>query len=249
MNGKAVKSTITKLPQEVIEGIRVLLKGGVAVQSLEDLFCLQSKKAHGHVAAVLGTMKQLNMAFLIAPKNSRHRRVILGMMAARILHSCPKLATRTMLDTEGAANMLNEELALKRVDADDLDVLVERKTDIKRQLAKRHIQEDALVLYDVTRSYVKGNHNELVEYGYSRDGSPDKKQIVIGLLTDADGYPVSVEVFPGPTNDAKTVSFQVQKLRETFGIQDMVMVGIGACSRRSTSKRICSRLGWIGSPP
>lgn len=232
IHGKAVKHTIaniTKLPQEVIQGIRILLKGGFAVKSLEDLFCIQSNKPHGHVAAVLGTMKQLNIASLIAPKNSRYRRVILGMIAARVLYPCPKLATSTMLDVETAPDTLNEELALKRVDADDLydamDVLVKRKSKIEKELAKRHIQNGSIVLYDVTSSYVVGNHNELADYGYSRDGRPDQKQIVIGLLTDQAGCPVSVEVFPGNTDDPKTVPSQVKKLRETFGINHVVMVG------------------------
>ena len=232
VGGKVVKTTIlniTKLPQDVIQGIRILLKGGTAVKSIKDAFNICSNTPHGHVAAVLGSMKQLNIPELIGSKNSRFRRLVLGMIAARVMQPASKLATSTMIDAETASSTLNEELALKRVDEDDLydamDQLFKRKTDIECRLAKRHLTEGGMVLYDVTSSYVEGKKNELAAFGYNRDKKRGKKQIVIGLMTNQDGCPVSVEVFPGDTADTSTLSAQVSKIQQTFGLKHVVLVG------------------------
>ncbi len=232
VNGKIQKITIaniTKLPQVFIDGIRVLLKGGTAVRSFEEAFDVQSSKNHGHVAAVLGIMRQLRLPELIAPKNSRFRRLILGMIAARVIKSASKLSTSAMLDVKHASTTLNEELGLKRVDEDDLydamDELLKRKTDIECRLAKRHLKEGSLVLYDVTSSYVEGEKNEWAAYGYNRDKKLGKKQIVYGLMTDQEGCPVSVEVFRGNTADTRTLRAQVEKIQNTFELKHVVLVG------------------------
>ena len=232
VNGKSVKTTlanITRLPMEVIEGLRILLAGGNAVKSVEEAFTIRSSTPHGQVAAVLGTMKQLRLPELIAPKNSRFRRLVLGMIAARVIKPASKLATSSMLDARTATSTLNEELGLKCVDEEDLyaamDQLVQHKTRIEQRLAKRHLKEGGLVLYDVTSSYVEGQKNELAAYGYNRDKKRGKQQIVIGLMTDPDGCPVSVEVFAGNTADVSTLGAQVKKLRQTFGLKQVVLVG------------------------
>lgn len=232
INGSAVKRTlanITKLPDAIIEQIRLLLKGGTVVQEFKDMFDTQSNLPHGHVAAVLGTMEQLKIPELIAPQNSRFRRLVLGMIAARVLRPVSKLATGSMMDSECPSSTLNEELALKRVDQDDLyeamDALVKQKTSIECRLAKRHLKEGALVLYDVTSSYVEGEQNELADFGYNKDKKRNKKQIVIGLMTDEDGCPVGVEVFKGNTADVSTLSTQIVKLQTTFGLENVVLVG------------------------
>ena len=232
VDGKVVKTTlanISKLPEEVIENLRILLKGGTAVDSIEHAFTIQRNLPHGHVAAVLGMMDQLGMPELIAPKNSRFRRLVLGMIAARVFKPASKLATRSMLDIRSASSTLNHELGLKCVDEDDLyeamDELVKHKTAIECRLAKRHLSEGAMVLYDVTSSYVEGKQNEWAAYGYNRDKKQGKKQIVMGLMTDQDGCPVSMEVFPGNTADVNTLRSQVDKLQKTFGLKHVVMVG------------------------
>ncbi|MCY4206209.1 MAG: hypothetical protein OXE92_10850 [Bacteroidetes bacterium] len=160
---KIIKTTIaniTGFPKPIIEGLRILFRGGTAVKSIEDAFDVKSNKPHGHVAAVLGVMKQLGMAELIAPRNSRFRRLVLGMIAARVLAPASKLTTSAMLDARTAPNTLNEELGLKCVDEDDLydamDALVARKTEIECRLATRHLAEGSMVLYDVSSSYVEG---------------------------------------------------------------------------------------------
>ncbi len=232
INGKSVKTTlanISKLPMEIIEGLRILLAGGTAVKSVEDAFTIRSNTPHGHVAAVLGIMKQLGLPELIAPKNSRFRRLVLGMIAARVIKPASKLATSAMLDVRTAASTLNEELGLKCVDEEDLydamDQLVKHKTSIEQRLAKRHLKEGGLVLYDVTSSYVEGRKNEFAAYGYNRDKKRGKQQIVIGLMTDPEGCPVSVDVFRGNTADVSTLGAQVAKLQQTFGLKQVVLVG------------------------
>ena len=232
INGKSVKTTlanISKLPMEIIEGLRILFAGGTAVKSVEDAFTIRSNTPHGHVAAVLGIMKQLRLPELIAPKNSRFRRLVLGMIAARVIKPASKLATSTMLDVRTTTSTLNEELGLKCVDEDDLydamDQLVKHKTSIEQRLAKRHLKEGGLVLYDVTSSYVEGRKNEFAAYGYNRDKKRGKQQIVIGLMTDPEGCPVSVDVFRGNTADVSTLGAQVAKLRQTFGLKQVVLVG------------------------
>ncbi len=220
---------ITKLPLPLILQIRELLRGASVFKSVHDLFERLGSKAHGHVALVLGMVRKLKVPALLHAKNSRNRRLVLGMITARVLTPASKLATRTLLDVNSASSTLNEELALKRVDADDLyeamDWLCKQKTAIECRLAKKHLREGSMVLYDLTSSYVEGKQNEWAEFGYSRDRKRGKKQIVIGLLTDPEGCPVAVDVFKGNTADPTTLAVQVKKIRETFGLEHVVLVG------------------------
>jgi len=254
VEGKSVKTTlanITKLPGEIIESIRILLKGGTVVKSVQDAFAIRSNMPHGHVAAVLGVMNQLRLPELIATKNSRFRRLVLGMIAARVLKPASKLATSAMLDVRTASSTLNQELALKCVDEDDLydamDALAKRKTEIECRLAKRHLREGSLVLYDVTSSYVEGEQNEWAAYGYSRDKKRGKKQIVFGLMTDQEGCPVSVEVFEGNTADTRTLGAQVAKIQQTFGLNHVVLVGDrGILKQKQIEEEVMpAGLDWI----
>ncbi|MCY4160023.1 MAG: hypothetical protein OXE92_07625 [Bacteroidetes bacterium] len=146
-------------------------------------------------------MKQLKMAELIAPRNLRFRRLVLDMIAARVLAPASKLTTSAMLDARKAPNTLNEELALKCVDElyDAMDELVARKAQIERWLAGRHLSEGGMVLYDVSSSYVEGAKMRFAAYGYNRDGKKGKKQVVYGLMTDPEGRPASVDIFRGNT--------------------------------------------------
>ena len=226
---KQTLANITQLPDEVVQQIRIILRGGTAFESFQDAVTSISNKPHGHVAAVLGVMKQLGLPQLIDSKESRNRRLVMGLLAARVLKPKSKLATSSGLDARYAADTLNESLGLKCVDADDLyeamDYLVERKSAIEGRLAKRHLKEGSLVLCDITSSYVEGEHNELAAYGYNRDHKQGKKQIVFGLLTDPEGCPVATEVFTGNTADPTTVAVQVNKLQQAFKLKSVVMVG------------------------
>ena len=231
IDGKTQKITLanlTKLPQPVIDGIRILLKGGIAVDSVEDAFTIVSNTPHGHVAAVLGIMEKLNIPSLIAPNNSRFRRLVLGMIAVRVLEQS-NLATSTILDVASNASTLNDELALNRVDQDDLyramGKLVKRKTAIERRLAKRHLTESGMVLCDVAGSYMDDKKSEITSSEYDRDRKTGTEQIAIGLMTAPDGCPVSVDVFSDNTGDGKFLSTQVDKIQKTFELKHMVLVG------------------------
>ena len=219
---------ISHLPDPVIDLIRRALKGETFVNPEQAFDCVRSLP-HGHVAAVLGTLKQLGLHTLIARGASRLRDLVLALVVARVVDARSKLATARGLAPESAVSSLGEVLGLGDVDPHELyaalDWLVERQAAIEQRLAERHLQEHTLVLYDLTSSYVEGTHCPLAQRGHSRDGKPGTLQIVFGLLCTAEGCPVAVEVFEGSTSDPMTVASQVAKIRERFGVQQLVLVG------------------------
>ena len=219
---------ISHLPDGVIELIRRALKGETFVNPEKAFDCVRSLP-HGHVAAVLGTLKQLGLHTLIARSASRLRDLVLALVVARVIDAQSKLATARGLAPDSAVSTLGEMLGLGDVDQHELyaamDWLLERQAAIEQRLAARHLHEHTLVLYDLTSSYVEGTHCPLARRGHSRDGKKGTLQIVFGLLCTAEGCPVAVEVFEGSTSDAKTVASQVDKLRTRFGLQRVVLVG------------------------
>ena len=184
---------------------------------------------HGHIAAVLGTLRKLRLDRTIAGADSPERRRVLAMIVARILDPGSKLATARGLAADTARDSLAETLGLEDCDEDDLyaamDWLLERQDAIERRLARRHLKDGALVLYDLTSVYLEGRRCPLGRRGYSRDGKRGKLQIEFGLLCDAEGRPVAVEVFHGNTADPATVGVQIDKLRRRFGFSKVVLVG------------------------
>jgi transposase len=178
--------------------------------------------------------------------------LVVAMIAARLLDPSSKLATARALPPDTLSSSLGAFLGLETTAEDELyramDWLLERPAGIEQALAKRHLAEGGLVLYDLTSTYFAGRHCELARRGHSRDGKNDKLQIVFGLLTDAEGCPVAVEVWEGNTADPKTVPSQVNKLRQRFGLERVVLVGDGGMI---TSARIRedfsgdNRIGWI----
>jgi transposase len=232
MDGKVRKRTLlnmTDWPAELIEDFRTLLKGGTAVESMEDAFTITRSRAHGHVAAVLGTIRRLKLDSFLSSSRCRQRDLVLAIIVARILQPASKLALSRELDNESGCTTLANQLGLEGVDENDLyaalDWLRERQDSIEKKLAKTHLQNGTLVLYDVSSTYFEGRTCPLAHYGYSRDGKKDKLQIVFGLLCSQEGIPVAVEVFEGNTKDSMTVANQVQKIRDRFGIQQIVLVG------------------------
>ena len=183
----------------------MLLKGGTAVSRLDDAFDIVRFKPHGHVAAVLGTLRKLRLDRAIAGPDSPERRRVLAMIVARVLDPGSKLATARSLAADTAHDSLAETLALTDCDEDDLyaamDWLLERRDAIERRLANRHLEDGALVLYDLTSVWLEGRHCPLARRGYCRDGKKGRLQIEFGLLCDAGGRPVAVEVFDGNTAD------------------------------------------------
>ena len=230
-NGKVKKRTLanlTKWPPQKIDALRRVLRNEPLV-GREDAFDIQRSLPHGHVAAVLGTLRKLRLDRTIAGADSPERRRVLAMIVARIVDPGSKLATARGLAADTARDSLAETLALGEIDEDDLyaamDWLLERQDAIERRLARRHLKDGALVLYDLTSVYLEGRRCPLGRRGYSRDGKRGKLQIEFGLLCDVEGRPVAVEVFHGNTADPATVGAQVDKLRHRFGFSKVVLVG------------------------
>ena len=225
---KRTLANLSKLPTTAIEALRRILRGERLVHPDDAFTCVRSRP-HGHVAAVLGTLKRLGLHSLLARGTSRVRDLVVALIVARVIDAQSKLATARALTPESAVSTLGDLLNLGQVDPLELyaamDWLVERQAAIEQRLAKRHLPEHTLVLYDLTSSYVEGTHCELARRGHSRDRKKGTLQIVFGLLCTAKGCPVAVEVFEGSTSDPLTVARQVDKLRSRFGLQRVVLVG------------------------
>jgi hypothetical protein len=206
---------------------------------------------HGHVAAVLGTLRRLGLERLLAAKRSPARDAVVAMIVARVIDPRSKLATARGLGQQTAFTSLGEALNLTGVSEDDLyaalDWLLPRQAAIEQALAGRHLGEQTLVLYDVTSTYFEGRCCPLAQFGHSRDGRKDKLQIVFGLLCNAAGCPVAVEVFEGNTADPKTLSQQIEKLQQRFGLQRVVLVGDRGMltAARITQELRPNGLDWI----
>ncbi|MFZ0569164.1 MAG: IS1634 family transposase [Rhodomicrobium sp.] len=221
-------ANLTDWPDAKVEALRRVLKGETAIVFRDELR-IERSLPHGHVAAVLGLARKLGLHKLLPPSPPRLAKLALAMIVARVIEPAAKLATARQLSEATAAHSLGTVLELGAVDEDELyaalDLLGEAQPKIEQALAKRHLRDGCLVLYDLTSSYLEGRHCELGRFGYSRDGQRDKLQIVFGLLCAADGCPVAVEVFEGNTGDPSTLAVQVTKLKERFGLSRVVLVG------------------------
>lgn len=248
---KTCKRTIANLtnwPEEKIEALRLLLAGEPMV-SARDAFVVERTVPHGHVEAVLGTIKSLRLDSIIFSKRCRQRDLVVAMIAERLIHPCSKLATTRFWHT----TTLAEQLSVADADEEDLyeamDWLLARQSRIEKKLAARHLLEGSLVLYDVTSSYYEGRTCPLARFGHNRDSKKGKLIIVYGLLTDEAGRPVAVEVYPGNTADPSTVPDQVEKLRKHFGLGRVVLVGDrGMLTQTQIDKlKDYPGLGWISA--
>ena len=236
-DGKVKKRTIANLthwPEQLVEGLRTLLRGGVALETADQALTISRSLPHGHVAAVLGTAELLGLPKLLTERLGgatarRYRDLVLALIVNRVIAPASKLATVRALNPETAASSLGDRLELGEVAVAEiyqaLDWLLGRQERIENGLAKRHLTDGALVLYDVSSSYLEGRCCELGRFGYSRDHRPDRLQIVYGLLCNREGCPIAVEVFEGDTADPMTLASQVQKLKARFGLTRVVVVG------------------------
>jgi transposase len=226
-DGKVKNETLgnlSHLPDALIDIIRRSLQGETFVPASQAFEVVRSR-AHGHVQAVALAMQRLGLASVIASTPSRERDLVLAMVAARIVQPDTKLAT----SRHWHCSTLAEDFGVADATEDDLyaamDWLLARQDAIEQKLAKRHLREGALVLYDLSSSYFEGSCCPLAKRGYSRDGRPGTLQVNYGLLTDARGCPVAVSVFEGNTSDSLTFLPAVQRVRERFGLTQVVMVG------------------------
>jgi len=230
--GKKVrKRTVANLsswPPEKIESLRLVLRGETVVP-VNEAFEIAGTRAHGHVAAALGTLRKLGLDDVIYSRRVRERDLVEAMIVARIIAPCSKLATARGFGQDTRFSTLGELLGVESADENELyramDWLVERQGGIEKRLARRHLSEETLVLYDVTSTYFEGRCCPLARLGNSRDGKNDRLQVEFGILSNAEGCPVSVEVFEGNVGDPKTFTAQVQKMRDRFGIKRIVYVG------------------------
>ena len=252
-DGKVKKRTLANLskwPNELVEGFRILLKGGIALPSLGDAFRILRSRPHGHVAAVLGCARRLGLEKLLDRRVSRNRALAAAMILARILDPRSKLATARSLKSETLTHTLAEELGIEDASENELyramDWLLKRQDRIQRHLAARHLKDGALVLCDITSVYFEGSTCPLAKLGYSRDGKRGKPQIVFALLCNRDGCPVAVEVFEGNTADPGTLGAQLKTLRDRFSLSRVA--AIAGCSPRPVSAKRSGPQGWRGSP-
>ena len=230
-DGRVRKRTLANLsawPTVLVEGFRTLLKGGVAVAA--DRIRIRRALPHGHAAAVLGTIRAIGLDRLLGkPADTRLALLAIALIASRLISPASKLATARELAAATAASSLGQLLGLGAVHEVELyqalDWLGARQSAIETALARRHLTEGALVLYDVSSSWLEGRCCELARFGHSRDGKKGKLQIVYGLLCAADGCPVAVEVFEGNTADPMTLAAQIDKLKRRFGLARVVLVG------------------------
>jgi hypothetical protein len=248
--GKVKNETLgnlSHLPEHLIEVIRRSLRGETFV-AVDDAFEIIASFHHGHIQAVRSAMARLGIEGLIAARPSRERELVCAMVAARVVEPHTKLATTRWWHT----TTLAQDLGVSDASEDDLyaamDWLLERQGAIERKLAMRHLKPGGLVLYDLTSSYFEGTKCPLARLGHNRDGKRSKLQVNYGLTTDRRGCPVAVSVFEGNTADSATLSAQVRKLREEFGIEKLVLVGDrGMISHKAIQEELSEidGLAWI----
>jgi hypothetical protein len=231
-NGKVCKRTLanlSKVPPAAVEALRSVLRGACVLEDLADSLEVVRSRPIGHVAAVLGTLRQIGLEADLAPERCEARDLVVAMIVARVLEPASKLATARGLDEQASLSALQEELSLPTVNEAQLYAamgwLFLQQAEIEGRLAGRHLQEGSLVLYDVTSTYFEGEHCPLARRGYSRDGQSDKLQIVFGLLCNRAGCPVATEVFSGQTADPQTLRSQIEKVRERFSLKRVIFVG------------------------
>ena len=235
--GRAQKRTLanlSKLPTDVIDGLKALLKGGTVIGTGPDEMQIERSLPHGHIAAALGMLRRiaLDRLMLSTAKDAASRRycdLVVAMIVDRLITPRSKLGFVRAVDAETATSSLGTVLHLGQVKDREayeaLDWLLDRQKRIENGLARRHLQDSVLVLYDVSSSYFEGRCCPLAQHGYSRDHRGDRPQIVYGLLCTREGLPIAVEVFDGNTADPATLSSQVETLKDRFGISRLVLVG------------------------
>jgi transposase len=237
---------ISHLPEELVELVRAGLRGE-PVGVLSDAFEIERSLPAGHVMAALVMARRLELARLLDRQPSRQRDLVMAMILQRTIQPASKLATVRAL----GQSTLGDELRVLPADEDDLyeamDWLLARQERIEDRLARRHLSDGELVLYDVSSSYFEGRTCELAKLGYSRDHKRGTPQIVYGLLCDKPGRPVAVEVFSGELHDDKTLPSQVEKLKSRFGLSRVVVVSDRGMVTKANLELLAETdgAGWI----
>jgi transposase len=244
---------LSHLPPDLIDLIRDRLRGEEAPPAAAGgNFEILRTLPHGHVAAVLATLRKIGLEGMLASRPCPERTLVVAMVAARVFNARSKLATARAMAEETASSSLGLELGLQNINEDQLyqalDWLLARQGRIEDKLAKRHLEDGSLILYDVSSSYYTGTHCPIAAFGHNRDGKNGYQQIVYGLLCNARGCPVAVEVFQGNTGDPKTLKSQIKKVLERFGLKRVIFVGdrgMITAKRINEDLRGVAGLDWI----
>ena len=231
--GKVKKRTIanlSKLPDEIVDNLKLALRGATAIktdQLPEKLEVIRSLP-HGHVSAILKTLKKLGLDKLIDGEKSRKRSLVEAMIVARIINPASKLATARGFDEDSCSSSIGKVLGVEKAEAHELyealDFLLSKQTKIETKLAQKHLTDGSLILYDVTSTYGSGENCPLAQYGYNRDKKKGKAQIIFGLIADKYGRPIAVEVFEGNVLDSQTLSPQIEKVKLRFKLNKIVWI-------------------------
>jgi hypothetical protein len=255
--GKVKKRTlanITHWPLAKIEALRRLLRDEPLTGDRGDGLRLLRSLPHGHVAAAFGILRKAGLEYVLSQGGRQPAREValcIAMLVARLIDPASKLATARLLDGETASCSLGAVLGLGAVDEQELygalDWLVGQQDRIEKALARRHLKNGMLVLYDVTSTYFEGRSCPLARFGYNRDGKSGKLQIVFGLLCTTEGCPVAVEVFEGNVGDPSTLASQIAKLKERFALERVVLVGDRGLITQARLEEILKPAGldWI----
>lgn len=221
-------ANLSQWPAEKVEALRAVLRGDKLVPADEGLEIIRAIP-HGHVVAALGMTRRIGLDKLLPAGPKRKRDLALALIVGRLLDPGSKLATARALDAATACHSLGAVLGLGAVGPNEVyeavDWLGEQQAKVEKALARRHLSDGTLVLYDLTSTYLEGRCCPLARRGYSRDGQSDKLQIVFGVLCSRDGCPVAVEVFAGNVGDPSTLKAQIAKLKQRFGLRRVVLVG------------------------
>jgi transposase len=244
--GKRTLANLSSLSAAQIEAIRAALRGET-LQPVAQAFEITASRSHGHVQGVALSLQRLELASLLASRPCRERELVLAMVASRIVAPHTKLATTRWWHT----TTLAEDFGVSDASEDDLyaamDWLLARQDRVQKKLAARHLSAGSLVLYDLSSSYFEGTCCPLAKLGYSRDGRRGMLQVNYGLLTDARGCPVALSVYEGNVADCQTLMPEVQRLREDFAVERLVMVGDrGMISNKAIDElRETEGIAWI----
>jgi transposase len=249
--GKIRKRTIANLSEwdeNLIIGFQKLLKGAVPVFPGE-IFSIFKSLPHGHVEAILGVIKQIGLDTMIGSKPSKERELVLTMIIHQIINPDSKLACVSSINSTTLGDELNVHDADENALYNAMDWLYERQKKIENKLASKHLTNDGYALYDVSSSYYEGNTCPLIRFGYNRDGKKGKKIIVYGMLTNKEGCPVTLQVYHGNTTDSVTVPDQVEKLRNDYKLNKIVLVGDRGMITQTQINNIKDfpGIGWISA--
>ena len=245
---KRTLANLSQWPAHKVEQLRRVLRDEPLVAA-DALFTVERSVAHGHVEAVLQMIRRLELDTVIAAKRSRERDLVVALLIERLIQPRSKLATTRLWNT----TTLGETLGVQDTDVDEvyaaLDWLLARQASIQQKLAARHLHDDGVVLYDVSSSYYEGHTCPLARYGHDRDGHTGRPIIVYGVLTDGEGRPVAVDVYPGNTGDPATVPDQVAHLQTQFGVARVVLVGDRGMLTEAQLRTLRAHpgVGWISA--